>query len=122
MQLVAKNVFKGQTYTTDPASPEPLGKLEVEALTELCSIAGRTDPASRRITVEQCWRARLYQRGYQRLIPRKNGGWSLPGAGSAWGGAKVEQSNTDTGQINVYGRDHDVIVSALSSEVPKVRF
>lgn len=121
-QLVAKNVFSGQTYTTDPAGTAPLSKGEVKALRELCEIAGRTDPASRRITVEQCWRARLYQRGYQRLVPRKNGGWSLPGAGTAWGVGKVEQNNTDTGQINVYSRDHDVIVSALSSEVPKVRF
>jgi hypothetical protein len=121
-QLVAKNVFSGITYTTDPAGAAPLLKGEVSALKELCEIAGRTDPASRRITVEQCWRARLYQRGYQKLIPQKRGGWQIPGAGSAYGNGKVEQNNTDTGQINVYGRDHDVIVSALSSEVPKVRF
>ena len=122
-QLVAQNVFSGQTYTTNPADGEnALLEAEKKGLGQLCDIAGRTDPASRRITVEQCWRARLYQRGYQRLIPRKNGGWSLPGAGTAWGVGKVEQNNTDTGQINVYSRDHDVIVSALSSEVPKVRF
>src|ERR1700761_1853893 len=121
-QLVPQTVFAGTTYPTAPASPAPLLDAEVKALRELCEIAGRTDPASRRITVEQCWRAQLYQRGYQRLIPRRNGGWSLPGAGSVWGAAKVEQNNTDTGQINVYSRDHDVIVSALSSEVPKVRF
>jgi hypothetical protein len=122
VNLVAQNVFQGQKYTTDPADEMRLSEDEVKALRELCDIAGRTDPASRRITVEQCWRARLYQRGYQRLIPRKNGGWSLPGAGTAWGVGKVEQNNTDTGQINVYGRDHDVIVSALSSEIPKTRF
>lgn len=120
-QLVAQNVFKGQTYSTDPAAPFPLPKGEVSALKELCDIAGRSDPASRRITVEQCWRAQLYQRGYQRLIPQKRGGWSLPGTGTAWSGGTRDR-NPETGEINVYSRDHDVIVSALSSEVPKVRF
>lgn len=122
MNLVAKNVFSGQSYSTDPADPFPLGEDEQKALKELCEIAGRSDPASRRITVEQCWRAELYQRGYQRLIPQKRGGWALPGSGTAWGGMKVEQGTNDTGQVNVYGRDHDIIVAALSSDVPKTRF
>lgn len=120
--LVPKNIFSGITYNTDPASPNPLLKDEKEALSELCEIAGRTDPASRRITVEQCWRAQLYQRGYQKLIPMKRGGWSLPGAGTAYGTGKVEHNAADNGQINIYGRDHDIIVSALTSEIPKVRF
>jgi hypothetical protein len=120
--LCPKNVFSGTCYTADPAGDNPLSSEEKKALGELVRIASACDPASRRIAVEQCWKARLFQRGYQRLIPRKNGGWLLPGANSSWGNNKVTESQTDNGQVNVYGRDHDIIVSALSSEVPKVRF
>lgn len=121
-QLVAQNIFAGTTYTTDPASAAPLMEAEVKALSELCEIAGRTDPASRRITVEQCWRAQLYQRGYQRLIPQKRGGWLIPGTGTAWAGGTAARNASDSGEINIYGRDHDIVVSAFSSDIPKVRF
>ncbi len=120
--LCPKNIFEGTCYTSDPAAKNPLTSEEKKTLLELVRIASATDPASRRIQTEQCWKARLFQRGYQRLIPRRNGGWSLPGAATAWGLGKVEANQTDCGQVNVYGRDHDIIISALSSEVPKVRF
>lgn len=120
--LCPVDVYSGTRYTTDPTDENSLSADDKKALTELVRICSDSDPSSRRVQVDQVWKARLFQRGYQRLIPRRNGGWKLPGADTAWGVGKVESTMTDCGQVNVYGRDHDVIVSALSSEVPKVRF
>jgi hypothetical protein len=120
--LCPKNVFAGDCYTADPAGENVLSSEEKKALAELVRIASSTDQASHRIASIQCWKSRWYQRGYQKIVPLRQGGWQLPGADTAWGAGNIEKNMTDSGQVNVYGRDHDIIVSALSSEVPKVRF
>lgn len=119
--LCPVDVFSSDCYTSDPASENPLSKDEKSALRELVLTVTQTDKSSRRISVEQAWKSRLYQRGYQHLVPRRGGGWNLPGANTPWG-VNGELAQNEIGQVNVYGKNHDIIVAALSSEVPKVRF
>lgn len=88
---------------------------------ELIIIASRTDVASRRFEVEQAWEARLFGRGYQHLLPRRGGGWSLPGEGSKWGPLSTADSSA-LYSTNTYGRDHDIIVGSIAREVPEVVF
>ena len=88
---------------------------------ELVILASRTDVASRRFEVEQSWEARLFERSYQHLMPRRGGGWSLPGEGSKWGPLAIADSSA-LYSTNIYGRDKDIIAAAIARETPKIEF
>jgi hypothetical protein len=105
-------------------SSEPFAELSEEAqgaLMQLDLLATKTDVAARRFEVEQAWEALHFDRGYQHLLRGKQGGWILPGQASGFGPASQQNNNTiyDT---NVYGSKGDIIVAALSREIPKVEF
>jgi hypothetical protein len=111
-------------YAPFPYSPEPFANLsEVArgALIGLDNIATKTDTAARRMEVEQTWEALHFERGYQHLLRGKQGGWQLPGANTGFG-AKEQKNNNTIYDTNVYGPKGDIIVAALSREVPKVEF
>lgn len=92
-----------------------------KAIYELVLIASRTDVASRRFEVEQSWEARLFDRGYQHLMPRKSGGWSLPGENTSWGANAIGNSSS-LHATNIYGRDKDIICAAIARETPQITF
>lgn len=104
-----------------PPDGEPITEEEENALHELVILASRTDVASRRFEVEQAWEARLFERGYQHLLPRRGGGWSLPGEGSKWGPLSTADSSA-LYSTNIYGRDKDIIVAAIARETPLIQF
>ena len=111
-------------YAPFDYTSEPFAKLSDDAkgaLMQLDIIATKTDVAARRFEVEQAWEALHFDRGYQHLLRGKQGGWILPGQASGYGPASQRNNNTiyDT---NVYGSKGDIIVAALSREVPKVEF
>ncbi len=111
-------------YAPFDYSSEPFANLSEDAksaLMQLDIIATKTDVAARRFEVEQAWEALHFDRGYQHLLRGKQGGWILPGQASGYGPASQRNNNTiyDT---NVYGSKGDIIVAALSREVPKVEF
>lgn len=113
----------GETTAFD-YSPEEFADLSEDALNglkELVLIASRTDVASRRFEVEQAWEARLFERGYQHLLPRRGGGWSLPGEGTSWGPNATADSSS-LYSTNIYGRDKDIIVAAMARETPQITF
>lgn len=109
------------------ASPYPEAELtdEEEAeLKSLCDLVGNKDVAARRWEVEQSWKARLYDRGYQNLLPRRGGGWVVPpfatsyqGQGGAQGGQRYAGQAT-----NIYTTYGEIITAALTRDVPHVRF
>ena len=110
-------------YAPFPYSSEPFAKLSEGAqgaLMQLDCIASKTDVASRRMEVEQCWESLHFDRGYQHLLRGKNGGWQIPGQSTGYGSASTKGGSVyDT---NVYGSKGDIIVAALSREVPKQEF
>jgi hypothetical protein len=111
-------------YASFPYSPEPFAMLSEGArgaLIGLDKIATQTDTYARRMEVEQAWEALHFERGYQHLLKGKRGGWVLPNQGSEWGASGQKTSST-TYDTNVYGPKGDIIVAALSREVPKVEF
>lgn len=111
-------------YAPFPYSPEPFVDLSQdgrEALLTLDSIATRTDSAARRMEVEQAWEALHFERGYQHLLKGKRGGWELPGSGTGYG-ARDQKNHNNIYNTNIYGAKGDIIVSALSREVPHVEF
>jgi len=111
-------------YAPFDYSSEPFADLSENAqaaLMQLDLLATKTDVAARRFEVEQTWESLHFDRGYQHLLRGKQGGWILPGQASGFGPASQQNNNTiyDT---NVYGAKGDIIVAALSREVPKVEF
>ena len=105
-------------------SSEPFANLSEDArgaLMQLDILATKTDVAARRLEIEQCWEAVHFDRGYQHLLRGRQGGWILPGQASGFGPTSQKNNNTiyDT---NIYGSKGDIIVAALSREVPKVEF
>ena len=118
--LTACDVHSGPCYTEDPTSEFSLTTQEKRALLELATIAAQTDTAARRVQVEQAWEARWFLRGYQHLLPKRGGGWSLPGD-SRW---SVNAASDQNGlySTNIYKKNHDIVIAALSSDTPRVQF
>ena len=111
-------------YAPFPWSAEPFAELSKDAqsaLMGLDDIASKTDTAARRLEIEQGWEACHFDRGYQHLFRGKNGGWTIPGNSTGFG-AKQQLNNIGVYDTNVYGSKGDIIVAALSREVPKQEF
>jgi hypothetical protein len=110
-------------YASFPYSPEPFAelsdstRLSLMSLDDLCT---KADVAARRMEVEGCWEQLHFERGYQHLLRGKRGGWELPGGGQ--GKKANERNHNSIYDTNVYSPKGDIIVSALSREVPKVEF
>lgn len=107
-----------------PYSPEPFADLSPAAkaaILHLDEIATKTDVAARRLEIEQAWEAIHFDRGYQHLLRNRVGGWTLPGNGTGFG-ARQQQNNNAIYETNVYGPKGDIIVAALSREVPRQEF
>ena len=110
-----------------PASPFPaldLSEPEKLAVKELCDLVGNKDVAARRWEVEQTWEARLFNRGYQYLLPRKGGGWILPPFATDYQSASGRRRGDkwygyETNIVATYG---DIITAALTRDRPQVRF
>ena len=110
-------------YAPFPFSSEPFADLSDTArgaLLGLDDLVSKTDVAARRMEVEQTWEALHFERGYQHLLRGKRGGWELPGGGQ--GKKANERNHNSIYDTNVYGPKGDIIVAALSREVPKVEF
>jgi hypothetical protein len=111
-------------YAAFPWSNEPFADLSDKAkaaLMALDDIASKMDIAARRLEIEQAWEACHFDRGYQHLFKARNGGWELPGDSTGFG-AKKQQNFNGVYNTNVYGSKGDIIVAALSREVPKQEF
>lgn len=110
-------------YAPFPYSPEPFAELSDKArgtLISLDDLCAKADVAARRMEVEQAWESLHFERGYQHLLRGKRGGWELPGGGQ--GKKANERNHNSIYDTNVYGPKGDIIVSALSREIPKVDF
>lgn len=94
---------------------------ELRVIRELVLLGSRRDVASRRFEVEQRWEQRLFDRGYQHLLPRNGGGWTLPGEKSYWG-VLASSDSAALYATNIMGRDRDILTAAIAREVPKVEF
>ena len=102
-------------FWASPHEPAQLSDDAEKQLRALCDLVGNKDVAARRWEVEQAWEARLYDHGYQYLLPRKGGGWVMPPfatnynrAGSQKNGQKWYGYET-----NIYSSYGEIISAAL---------
>lgn len=99
----------------------PLSEDGKKALLGIDLTFAKGDTAPRRLEIQQAWRSNHYDRGYQFLLWDKNKGWTFPGTGSLFSPA-TQQMLSQNYHTNVYGEKKEIIVAALSREVPKVEF
>lgn len=92
---------------------------EKAAIRELCRLTQNRDMPARREEVIRVWEARLFDRGKQHLLPLRNGGWKLPGAGSGYGPTDQVRSMFE---INIYNSFQQIVTSVLTREVPTPLF
>ncbi len=110
-------------YWDSPYSPADLNEAEIAALKSLCDLVGAKDVAARRWEVEQSWEARLFDRGYQYLLPRRGGGWILPPFAGDYQRKASGRGNKFYGyETNIYTTYGEIITAALTRDIPSVRF
>lgn len=100
--------------------PLQLSEEEQNALRELVRVFERRDMAAYREQVIRVWEKRLFDRGFQHLIPRRNGGWNLPTVGTGYGPG--ESDSRSIFETNIYNSYQQIITSALTREFPSPRF
>ena len=93
---------------------------EKRALKELGENCDNRDMAARREEVILVWKKRLYGRGFQHLLPARNGGWVLPALGTGYN--PQDQNSRSMFIVNIYDSYQEIITSALTREVPSTRF
>lgn len=96
-----------------------LSEDEINEVRDLCRMIQNRDMPARREEVIRIWEKRLFDRGYQHLIPLRTGGWKLPAQGSGY--AAGDQNSRSIFETNIYNSYMQIIVSALTREVPKSR-
>ena len=111
------------------ASPNPdvldqLSEAAKRELKTLCDLIGNKDVAARRWEVEQAWEARLFDRGYQYLLPRRGGGWVLPPFATNYNAGNKGKSGMKHygNETNIYTTYGEIITAALTRDVPEGRF
>ena len=107
--------------------PNVLDKLSEKARNELKRMAdmvGNKDVAARRWEVEQAWEARLFDRGYQYLLPRRGGGWILPPFATDYnkGSGKRSGGKWYGYETNIYATYGEIVTAALTRDIPGVIF
>jgi hypothetical protein len=120
----ANDVWVPEEFEDDSIAPRDVSPLSEDAraaLMTLDMVLAKADVAPRRIEIEQAWKALHYDRGYQFLLRHRNGGWTLPATGTGYGPSD-QKANAQAYSTNVYGEKKEIIVAALSREVPRVEF
>lgn len=118
----ADDVYVPEEFEDDGSrDTSPLSEAARNALIQLDLANAKTDVAPRRIEIEQVWKSDHYDRGYQFLLHHRNGGWTMPGFGTGFG-TQDQKQITELYHTNVYGEKGEIIVAALSRDVPKVEF
>lgn len=100
--------------------------LELEqsnAVDAMVQAVAQCEPTARRLEVQNAWRQELMDRGFHNLRPADNYGWEVDGTDSKskYGpyGSSVIKGNYAT---NVLGAHNDILVSALTRDVPRSEF
>ncbi len=76
------------------------------------------------VPTHNSWEARLYDRGYQYLLPRKGGGWIMPPFATDYNrGSQRKGGQKWYGyETNIYTTYGEIITAALTRDIPAVRF
>jgi hypothetical protein len=97
-----------------------LDEKEKAALKDLRQKATKRDYPARLTEVIAAWESALFYRGYQFLLPRRGGGWSIPGEDSGWGASM--QADLSLLPTNIYSSYGQMLIAALTRQVPGVQF
>ena len=100
--------------------PLEFSEEEKNALKDICVKLQTREMAPRREQIIMVWKKRLFDRGFQHLLPQRNGGWQLPAVGSGYN--PQDQDSRSMFVINIYSSYRQIITSVMTREVPKAHF
>ena len=93
---------------------------EKNAIKALNKKIAQRDMPARREQIIRVWEARLFDRQFQHLLPRQNGGWEIPALGTGYG--RGEEEDRSQWEIDIYSSYRKIICAALTREVPGTSF
>ena len=100
--------------------PVELTQDEQNAFKDLCTKLQTREQAPRREEIILDWKKRLYDRGFQHILPTRNGGWQLPAVGSGYN--PQDQDSRSMFIVNIYASYRQIITSVITREIPKAHF
>lgn len=111
-------VLAGLEFSSEPFLV--LSEEEKREVKALCVKAAKRDYPARLVEVVQSWESSLFYRGFQFLLPRYGGGWTIPGENTGYGPSmQVDLALLPTNIYSTYGQ---IIIASLTRSVPAVRF
>jgi hypothetical protein len=93
---------------------------EQNSIKELVRKLKLRETAARREQIIRVWEKRLFDRGFQHILIQRNGGWGLPAQGTGYGYG--EENSKTVYELNIYNSYGQILIGALTREVPTVRF
>ena len=103
-----------------PVKNAELNEEQKNAVLELYRDAAKRDYPARLVEVITAWEAALFYRGFQFLLPRRGGGWVIPGESTGYGPSM--QMDLALLPTNIYSARSQMIIAALTRTVPTVVF
>ena len=97
-----------------------LNEEQKNAVLYLYKEAAKRDYPARLVEVVNSWEAALFYRGLQFLLPRRGGGWVIPGESTGYGPSM--QMDLALLPTNIYSARAQMIIAALTRTVPTVVF
>ena len=109
-------------YSREPNQVRTLSEPARLSLKKILDSIAHKDVAARRWEVQQSWESRLYDRGYQVLIPRRGGGWIVPvyAATDYNVGTRRRRSAETSCETNIYATYGEIITAALTRDITEV--
>ena len=81
---------------------------EKNAIKALNKKVAQRDMPARREQIIRVWESRLFDRQFQHLLPRQNGGWELPALGTGYG--RGEEEDRSQWEIDIYSSYRKIIL------------
>jgi len=103
-----------------PVEPAELLPSHISTIRALVMKDAQREQAAWREEVIRVWEAKLFDRGYQRLLWSRGQGWQLPAIGTGY--HPRDAGSRSCYQANIYNSYQRMLTSALSREFPSVRF
>lgn len=109
-------------YSPEPNLVRKISERARLSLRHMFDSIGNKDVAARRWEVQQAWESRLFDRGYQYLLPRRGGGWIVPPYSSDYNKGTRRKGDAETAgrETNVYETYGEIVTAALTRDIPEV--
>jgi hypothetical protein len=119
---VSDEVMWTHAENDEQGGESKLSTLQMNALSGMRETCAKAETQARRLEIELAWLLRLMDRGFHYIFPGKQGGWVLTNPASKGQSPYVDAIIGNRHPLNIIGAKNDIIVSALTREIPGQAF